>query len=115
MPSSAGRWPRRSASAPSASAARARADLPEAGKTPLRLGGAAFFIGAHALREGYFPLDMAGMTQRSIDIEALCAEKGLRITEQRKVIAQVLGESEDHPDVEKLHARAAAIDPGISI
>ena len=52
---------------------------------------------------------------RSIDIEALCAEKGLRITEQRKVIARVLGESEDHPDVESLHARAAAVDPGISI
>ena len=52
---------------------------------------------------------------RSIDIEALCAEKGLRITEQRKVIARVLGESEDHPDVEALHARAAAVDPGISI
>jgi Fur family ferric uptake transcriptional regulator len=55
------------------------------------------------------------MTHRSIDIEALCAEKGLRITEQRKVIAQVLGDSEDHPDVEKLHERASAIDPGISI
>ena len=52
---------------------------------------------------------------RPIDIEALCAEKGLRITEQRKVIARVLSESEDHPDVEALHARAAAIDPGISI
>ena len=52
---------------------------------------------------------------RSIDIEALCAEKGLRITEQRKVIARVLGESEDHPDVEKLHERAVAVDPGISI
>ncbi|MBV9882380.1 MAG: transcriptional repressor [Sphingomonadaceae bacterium] len=52
---------------------------------------------------------------RSIDIEALCAEKGLRITEQRKVIARVLGDSEDHPDVEALHARAAAVDPGISI
>mgnify|MGYP001792125044 CR=1 FL=1 len=52
---------------------------------------------------------------RSIDIEALCAEKGLRITEQRKIIARVLGDSEDHPDVEALHARAAAVDPGISI
>ena len=52
---------------------------------------------------------------RTIDIEALCADKGLRITEQRKVIARVLGESEDHPDVEALHARAAAVDPGISI
>src|SRR3712207_7123708 len=52
---------------------------------------------------------------RRIDIEALCAEKGLRITEQRKVIARVLSESEDHPDVEKLHERASAIDSGISI
>ena len=54
------------------------------------------------------------MTQ-AIDIEALCAERGLRITEQRRVIARVLSESNDHPDVEKLHERAAAIDPGISI
>ncbi len=53
--------------------------------------------------------------QRKIDIEALCAEKGLRITEQRRVIARVLSDAEDHPDVELLHQRAAAIDPGISI
>jgi Fur family ferric uptake transcriptional regulator len=52
---------------------------------------------------------------QAIDIEALCAERGLRITEQRRVIARVLSESNDHPDVEKLHERAAAIDPGISI
>jgi Fur family ferric uptake transcriptional regulator len=50
-----------------------------------------------------------------IDIEALCAERGLRITEQRRVIAKVLSESTDHPDVEKLHERATAMDPGISI
>ncbi|HKT84690.1 MAG TPA: Fur family transcriptional regulator [Novosphingobium sp.] len=50
-----------------------------------------------------------------IDIEALCHERGLRITEQRRVIARVLSESTDHPDVEKLHERATAIDPGISI
>ena len=50
-----------------------------------------------------------------IDIEALCSERGLRITEQRRVIAKVLSESTDHPDVEKLHQRAAALDPGISI
>jgi Fur family ferric uptake transcriptional regulator len=54
------------------------------------------------------------MTRR-IDIETLCAEKGLRITEQRRVIARVLSESEDHPDVEAVHARAAAIDSHISI
>lgn len=50
-----------------------------------------------------------------IDLEALCAEKGLRITEQRRVIARVIGESDDHPDVETLHMRASAIDSGISI
>jgi len=52
---------------------------------------------------------------RKIDIEALCAEKGLRITEQRRVVARVLSEAEDHPDVESLHTRAAAIDPHISV
>jgi Fur family ferric uptake transcriptional regulator len=52
---------------------------------------------------------------RKIDLEALCHEKGLRITEQRKVIARVLSDAEDHPDVEKVYERASAIDPGISI
>jgi Fur family ferric uptake transcriptional regulator len=52
---------------------------------------------------------------QKIDIEALCAERGLRITEQRKVIAQVLSNSDDHPDVEMLHERASKIDPKISI
>ena len=47
--------------------------------------------------------------------QKLCADKGLRITEQRKVIARVLSDSEDHPDVEQLHERASKIDPGISI
>ena len=51
----------------------------------------------------------------SIDLETLCAEKGLRITEQRRVIARVISEAEDHPDVEKLYQRASAIDKGISI
>ncbi|AKM07595.1 Fur family transcriptional regulator [Pelagerythrobacter marensis] len=54
------------------------------------------------------------MSQR-IDLEQLCADRGLRITEQRRVIARVLSESEDHPDVEQLHQRASAIDPKISI
>ena len=52
---------------------------------------------------------------RPIDLEALCNEKGLRITEQRRVIARVLSEAEDHPDVEKVYERASQIDPGISI
>ena len=54
------------------------------------------------------------LTQK-IDLEQLCAEKGLRITEQRRVIAKVLSESDDHPDVELLHSRAVAVDPRISI
>ena len=53
--------------------------------------------------------------QQPIDLEQLCADKGLRITEQRRVIARVLSESEDHPDVEQLHRRASRIDPKISI
>ena len=52
---------------------------------------------------------------RRIDLETLCNQKGLRITEQRRVIARVLSEAEDHPDVEKVYERASAIDPGISI
>ena len=52
---------------------------------------------------------------QAIDLEALCAERGLRITEQRRIIARVLSDSEDHPDVELLHQRASAIDPKISI
>ncbi|HEX7854305.1 MAG TPA: Fur family transcriptional regulator [Sphingobium sp.] len=52
---------------------------------------------------------------REIDIEALCIERGLRVTEQRRVIARVLSEAEDHPDVEKVYERAVALDPQISI
>ncbi len=48
-------------------------------------------------------------------IEDRCAAKGLRMTEQRRVIARVLESSDDHPDVEELFARAAAVDPKISI
>ena len=52
---------------------------------------------------------------QQIDLEALCAEKGLRITDQRRVIARVISDAEDHPDVETLHERASAVDPRISI
>ena len=48
-------------------------------------------------------------------LERLCQDKGLKMTEQRRVIARVLSESDDHPDVEQVHRRATAIDPGISI
>jgi len=44
-----------------------------------------------------------------------CEQKGLRMTEQRRVIAQVLQDSTDHPDVEELYRRASAIDGKISI
>ena len=49
------------------------------------------------------------------DIIARCEARGLRMTEQRRVVARVVGASEDHPDVEELYARAAKIDPRISI
>ncbi|MFN3584411.1 Fur family transcriptional regulator [Phenylobacterium sp.] len=48
-------------------------------------------------------------------IEKLCLEKGMRMTEQRRVIARVLSAATDHPDVEELHRRAHAVDPHISI
>ncbi|MFC7703663.1 Fur family transcriptional regulator [Plastorhodobacter daqingensis] len=44
-----------------------------------------------------------------------CEAKGLRLTGQRRVIAQVLQDADDHPDVEELYARASGIDPRISI
>lgn len=48
-------------------------------------------------------------------IENLCIAKGMRMTEQRRVIARVLSAAQDHPDVEELHRRAHAVDPRISI
>ncbi len=48
-------------------------------------------------------------------LEKLCAEKGMRMTDQRRVIARVLSIAADHPDVEEIHRRAVAIDPRISI
>ncbi len=48
-------------------------------------------------------------------IERLCVERGLKMTGQRRVIARVLSEASDHPDVEELYRRAAALDSHISI
>lgn len=48
-------------------------------------------------------------------IEELCADKGLRMTEQRRTIARVIEESADHPDVEELYNRASQVDSKISI
>ena len=49
------------------------------------------------------------------DIEALCAAKGMRMTEQRRTIARVLAQADDHPDVEELYRRASKVDDRISI
>jgi Fur family ferric uptake transcriptional regulator len=55
------------------------------------------------------------LSRLSDRIEKLCVEKGMRMTDQRRVIAQVLSDAHDHPDVEELHRRAHAVDPHISI
>lgn len=48
-------------------------------------------------------------------LEELCVKKGLKMTDQRRVISRVLSEATDHPDVEEVHRRAVQIDPRISI
>jgi Fur family transcriptional regulator, ferric uptake regulator len=48
-------------------------------------------------------------------IEKLCQEKGLKMTEQRRVISRVLSDAHDHPDVEEIYKRASSIDPKISV
>lgn len=48
-------------------------------------------------------------------LEQLCEQLGMRMTDQRRVIARVLSASHDHPDVEELHRRSVAVDPRISI
>ncbi len=48
-------------------------------------------------------------------LEDLCVAKGMRMTDQRRVIARVLSSAEDHPDVEEVYRRASAVDPRISI
>jgi Fur family ferric uptake transcriptional regulator len=49
------------------------------------------------------------------DIEALCAAAGMRMTEQRRIIARVLAAADDHPDVEELYRRCIKVDDRISI
>lgn len=48
-------------------------------------------------------------------IEKKCVEHNMRMTDQRRIIAQVLSDSEDHPDAEELYARAEKLDPNISL
>jgi Fur family ferric uptake transcriptional regulator len=56
--------------------------------------------------------DQVDVTSR---LERLCIEKGLKMTEQRRVIARVLSDAADHPDVEQVHKRSTKIDPNISL
>ena len=51
----------------------------------------------------------------SSDIENKCISKGVRLTDQRKLVAKVMSESKDHPDVDELHKRVSSIDDKISI
>ncbi|WP_313615560.1 Fur family transcriptional regulator [Agrobacterium sp.] len=55
------------------------------------------------------------MTDLTKTLEELCTERGMRMTDQRRVIARVLQQSEDHPDVEELYRRSSEVDPRISI
>ena len=48
-------------------------------------------------------------------IEEACVQKGMRMTEQRRVVARVLSDSSDHPDVEEVYRRASEVDSNISI
>ena len=51
----------------------------------------------------------------SSDIESKCLKKGVRLTDQRKIIAKIMSESDDHPDVDELHKRVNNLDSKISI
>lgn len=55
------------------------------------------------------------MTDAEKSLEELCVERGMRMTEQRRVIARVLESSADHPDVEELYRRSSAVNSRISI
>jgi len=51
----------------------------------------------------------------SNDIENKCLQKGVRLTDQRKLVAKVMSSSEDHPDVDELHKRVSKLDSKVSI
>lgn len=55
------------------------------------------------------------MNEKLTAIEEACVTRGLRMTDQRRVIARIIADAQDHPDVEELHRRAAAVDDRISI
>jgi len=56
--------------------------------------------------------DFGDMTSK---LEKICRSRGLKMTDQRRVIARVLSDSHDHPDVDQVYHRASAVDPRISI
>ena len=58
---------------------------------------------------------MPKCANRESRLERLCAEGGMRMTGQRRTIARVLSEADDHPDVEEVYRRASAQDPRISL
>ena len=58
---------------------------------------------------------MPGNTPAPTRIEQLCADHGLRLTGQRRIIARILSDASDHPDVEEVFRRAIAIEPGIAL
>lgn len=58
---------------------------------------------------------MAKSTELPSKLEKLCAQQGMRMTEQRRVIAEILSAAADHPGVEEVHRRANAIDNRISL
>ena len=64
-------------------------------------------------RKLHQPAGQAMDEQKSL--EDRCAERGMRMTEQRRIIARVLDGADDHPDVEELHRRAVLVDPRISM
>ncbi|MEM8743660.1 MAG: Fur family transcriptional regulator [Pseudomonadota bacterium] len=58
---------------------------------------------------------MAKLDSPESRIERLCRDNGMRMTGQRRIIARVLSDADDHPDVEEVHKRASAVDPNISL
>jgi Fur family ferric uptake transcriptional regulator len=58
---------------------------------------------------------ISAKSRRSDAIERACRDKGLRMTGQRRIIAQILDSADDHPDVVELHRRAAEVDDRISL
>lgn len=61
------------------------------------------------------PLNLRAVLNEMSRLEALCIEKGMRMTDQRRVIARVLSDALDHPDVDEVHKRSMDVDPRISI